>query len=152
MTFELAQPQDLPIILQIWKEGLSSIYPNITITHEQENLFEENFENIKFPYSFWVAKENDTLLGWCSILPVFSHPLKRFSDAEVSTYIERKIKHSGLGTDLMNFVFKEIEKTNIKNVWGFANPKNLSSIKICENCGMRVCGESSSKIILIKEY
>jgi L-amino acid N-acyltransferase YncA len=151
IQMSIVQDNDYIQILEIWKEGLLSIYPDFTITDEQENLFKENFENRKFPYTFWVAKDNDVLLGWCSILPVFSHPLKRYSDAEVSTYIEKKIKHNGIGSDLMQFVFNQIETTNIKNVWGFANPKNLISIKMCENCGMRVCGESSTKIILIKE-
>lgn len=152
ITFTQPQSQDLSPILQIWKEGLSSIYPDIQITQKQENQFKENFANRQFPYTFWVAKEDEEIIGWCSILPVFSHPLKRYSDAEVSTYIEKEIKHNGLGTDLMKFVFNQIENTDIKNIWGFVNPKNLISIKMCENCGMRVCDESSSKIILIKEY
>ena len=99
-----------------------------------------------------MVAETTSIIGWCSILPAFSHPFKQNSSAEVSTYIDKEMSKNGVGTHLMRFVFEELKDKEIENVFGFANPKNIKSIKMCENAGMRICGETSTRVILIREY
>lgn len=147
----LAKDSDLAIIEHLWIDGLLQIHPDIVISNKIRELFRRNFKNRSKFFNFWVA-ETTSIIGWCSILPAFSHPLKQNSSAEVSTYIDKGMSKNGVGTHLMQFVFDELKDKEIDNVFGFANPKNIKSIKMCENAGMRICGETSTRVILIREY
>lgn len=146
-----AKDSDLATIEQIWTDGLSQIYPNIVITYNILKLFRRNFKNRNKPFDFWIA-ETTSVIGWCSILPAFSHPFKQKSSAEVSTYIDKRMIKNGIGTHLMQFVFEELKDKKIECVFGFASPENTNSIKMCENAGMRICGHTSTRVILLKEY
>lgn len=147
----LAKDLDLSIIEQIWVSGLRQYYSDIEVGFESLKLFRSNFQNRNNVFNFWVA-ETSSVVGWCSILPAFSHPLKKNSYAEISTYILQSMTQRGVGTNLMKFVFDELIGSEIESVFGFANPKNINSIKMCKNAGMKICGQTSTKIILIKEY
>ena len=147
----LAKESDLKTIEQLWLDGLRRYNHEILIGNYNIELFRNNFKNRNTPFHFWVA-ETTHVIGWCSILPAFSHPLKQNSTAEVSTYIDREIRENGVGTILMQFVLAELKDKQIETVFGFANPTNIQSIKMCENAGMSVCGKTSTRVILIKEY
>lgn len=147
----LAKDDDLEVIEHLWIDGLRQLYPDIVITDEIIASFRRNFKNRREHFNFWVA-ETKSVIGWCSILPAFSHPFKQNSSAEVSTYIKKEIAKNGVGTHLMKFIFDELKGKKIENVFGFANPDNTKSIKMCENAGMRICGQTSTRVILIKEY
>ena len=151
IKIEVAQDSDLPQVLAIWQQGLKENFPDMEISQAAIEIFINNFKNRKQSFNFWVAKET-SVLGWCSILPAFSHPLKKNYSGEVSTYIDEEKAPKGLGTRLMKYAFREIQKTEIENVWGFANTGNLRSIKMCKNAGMYVCGNTIKKIILVIEF
>ena len=149
--FRIASDNDLENIESIWLNGLKHLNPEIKISEHALFLFRSNFKNRNNAFNFWVI-ETPAVFGWCSILPAFSHPLKQQSSAEVSTYIDKAMCKHGAGTALMKFVFDELSNQEIKNVFGFANPTNINSIKMCENAGMIICGQTSTRTILIKEY
>lgn len=147
----LAKDCDFVTIQHLWIDGLRQSYPDKKISDGILELFRHNFNNRSGCFNFWVA-ETSLIIGWCSILQAFSHPLKQKTIGEVSTYIAKEMSRNGIGTRLMRFVFDELKDKEIENVFGFANPENINSIKMCENAGMKVCGQISSRIILIKEY
>ena len=146
----LAKDNDLAVVEHLWIDGLRQTYPDIIISNDIIELFRSNFKKRNKSFNFWVAETN-LVIGWCSILPAFSHPFKQNSSAEVSTYIDKEFSKNGVGTHLMQFVFEELKGKEIENVYGFANPKNLKSIKMCENAGMKICGQTSTRVILIRE-
>lgn len=148
-----ATNDDYSTIEKIWYEGLQLTFGSgINVTDSIKNNFKNNYVTQKFPFGFWVAEFEKKVIGWVSILPAFSHPLKSECNGEVSTYVDKEYSHNGIGTLLMKDVFEKINNTKIENVYGFALPINLKSIKMCENAGMRICGETSTKIILVKEF
>jgi L-amino acid N-acyltransferase YncA len=147
----LADADDFESIFEIWSDGLD--YENSTLnTALLKETFYSNFLNRKSFFNFWVYQPDKNVTAWCSILRAFSHPLKATSEAEVSLYVEKKYRNSGIGEILMKFVFNELSKSEIKNVWGFAKKENSTSIKMCQHSGMVVCGETLTKKILIKEF
>lgn len=141
ITFSQAESEDLLTILQIWKEGLLSLYPDIEITLEQENLFRENFENGRFPYTFWVAKENNEIIGWQSYAPVFETPLKKGTAAESSTYIKKGHHKAGVAYELMKHALSELQNTNLDFIYGFVNKSNYSAIKLVNKIGFTEVGD-----------
>jgi len=71
----LAKDIDLPTIERLWIEGLKEIYPDIVVSKSIIELFRSNFKNRKNSFNFWVSEtETTSVIGWCSILPAFSHP------------------------------------------------------------------------------
>jgi L-amino acid N-acyltransferase YncA len=151
VSFKLAKDDDLPYIKQIWINGLKQVNPLLQLTDVHTALFDSSFKNRKGLYNFWVA-EKPHVIGWCSILPAFSHPLKQENNGEVSIYLDTMVTDKGIGTSLMKLVFKQLEASNISAVYGFTHPLNLPSIKMLENAGMVICGQTSTRVILIKEY
>jgi|GEM_PF-2033673 len=147
----LAVDEDLPAILAIWKDGLMNSQSKDLDTNSLIISFKENFKNRNAYFNFWVVW-NGSVLGWCSILPAFSHPFKQNTNAEVSTYILKEYSSNKLGTELMKYVFSEIGQSVLEIVWGFAQLNNIASIKMCENATMRICGQTSNRVILIKEF
>ena len=152
MTIRPALPADFAPIYAIWLAGIAHSFAGFAHPADLREQFEHNFTGCRPPFGFWVAEEAGQVLGWCSILPAFSHPLKRNTEAEVSTYVGIDTQKHGIGTGLMQAVFTELEGTGIECVWGFAKSDNQRSIRMCEKAGMRVCGNSTTKTILVREY
>ena len=148
----LAKDEDFESIYQIWEEGVIKMNSNAVISRMSFEKFKGNFENRKDHFNFWVMEEDNKILAWCSILPAFSHPLKFTTEGEVSLYVNNEIQKKGVGTTLMIEVYNNLINTGIENIWGFAKSDNLPSIKMCEKAGMKICGHSSTKTILLKEY
>jgi L-amino acid N-acyltransferase YncA len=138
-------------IEQIWLEGLKVSFPNEKIGYEIKEKFQENFKNRKFPFDFWIA-ENSTIIGWVSILKAFSHPIKHNSVGELSIYFQKSIEKNGFGSLLLKSVFEIIKTSEVKTVFAFTNPINIASKKTLENAGMTICGETSNRLIFLKEF
>lgn len=151
LIFRSAGDDDLSDILEIWKDGLEIFRSKDIDPEPLIAAFEVNFKNRKHYFNFWVAC-NGGVLGWCSILPAFSHPLKQKKSAEVSIYFRKEHSAKGLGRKLMKYVFSEIQESELEIVWGFAQMQNMASIKMCENAGMKICGQTSNRVILVKEF
>ena len=152
ITLQIAQSSDLVPILRIWMNGWYHVHPNKDISNDQIEQFKLNFREQQFPFGFWVAKSNNQIAGWVSILPAFYHPMKDKSDAEISIYIDKPRKNQGLGTLITSHVLSEISNSSIKNVWAFVSLHNLHSKRMCEKAGLKVCGQTNSKYLLIKEF
>lgn len=146
----IASDSDLQKIEIIWQDGLKKIYPSLKIDDTIISAFRENFNKRENYFNFWVA-ENEGIIGWCSILPAFSHPLKQKTTAEVSTYVDNSIIDKGVGTKLMQHVFETIAPFKLECVFAFVSSSNLKAIKMCEKAGMKISGYTSTKAILLKE-
>lgn len=152
VTLQIAEDHDLQRIINIWTKGWYKVHPNSSISEYQLSQFTLNFERRKFPYEFWIVKIDDTLAGWVSVLPAFYHPMKEKSDAEISIYIDDSKSNTGLGTKLTSHVLKEIDGSEIKTIWAFVSRHNLHSKQMCQKAGLTICGGTSKKFLMIKEY
>ena len=150
---EPAVPADMPAVLRIWAAGMQQSYPELSFTAEHRRRFRRNFRQQRAPFGFWVARgEGGEVLGWCSILPAFSHPLAQREEAEVSLYMVPKLQLYGVGTSLIQHVFAVLVGSGLHRVWGFAKPANQCSLRVCEKAGMRVIGTTLTDTILLREY
>ncbi len=147
-----AEQKDLVRILEIWEQGWYKVHPRKKITSEQRSKFLENFYERSFPYDFWVVRTDEGVSGWVSILPAFYHPMKEKSEAEISIYIDRLKSNMGLGTMITRHVLEELENSGINTVWAFVSIHNKQSKKMCQNAGLSICGMTSYKFLMIKEY
>jgi L-amino acid N-acyltransferase YncA len=150
-NFQLAKNSHLEQIIEIWESGVCAIYPSIVISEDMRKTFRNNFKKRRFPFQFWVAEFESTILGWVSILPAFSNPLKSDREAEISIYVNPIYSDNKIGQQLTNFVLMDLQTSNLETIWAFVAPHNINSMKMCENAQMEICGQSRSKIILTYE-
>ena len=149
--FRLAKEDEFEAIYFIWHEGIKTTFADYEYPTDMKEQFWQNFSNRSGFFNFWIAESKGKLVGWCSILPMFLNPIKRAFNAEISTYLDKRYSSNGIGQSLMRFVFNELKKSNIKVIYGFVNKSNLKSTQMALKSGMSVCGETSNKIIMIKE-
>ena len=152
ITCHSADQKDLVRILEIWEQGWYKVHPNKEITSGQRSKFLKNFYERQFPYDFWVVKTEEGVAGWVSILPAFYHPMKEKSEAEISIYIDEIQSNMGLGTTITRHVLEEIADSEINTVWAFVSIHNKRSKKMCQNAGLTICGMTSYKFLMIKEF
>lgn len=148
----LATSNDFEIIFQIWENGIKTTFSDYDHPVNLKELFQKNFSNRNNYFNFWVIEQDNEIIGWCSILPIFSNPIKRQLNGEVSTYIREDFFANKIGQTLMKYVFEEIQKSPVKAIYGFANKDNEGSIQMCLKAGMSICGTTSFKTILIREF
>ena len=152
ITLSQAKQSDLNQIIAIWQNGWYKVHPNSTITQANIDKFIANFHSQQFPYGFWVLRLEEQVAGWVSVLPAFYHPMKEKSEAEISIYIDQKHSNKGFGTLITKHVLNEISHSEIKSVWAFVSLHNTRSKKMCTRAGLRICGQTSSKYLMIKEF
>lgn len=152
ITIDRAQDSHLKRIVDIWEQGWYQVHPTTFIDDRQMNQFERNFKKRNFPFDFWVVKEKEKIVGWVSVLQAFYHPMKENFEAEISIYIDKSESNRGFGSMITSYVLDELEYSDIQTVWAFVSKHNQRSKKMCEKAGMRVCGATSKKYLMIKEY
>ena len=152
VSFRLAEDCHLDRILEIWTQGWCQTHPQDTIESSQIKQFKKNFLNRSHPFNFWLVETEEDIAGWVSVVPAFYHPMKDQSEAEISIYIDKVYSNNGLGTQVTSHVLEEINETGINNVWAFVSKHNEASKAMCMNAGMSICGQTSSRFVLIKEY
>lgn len=140
IEIRLATDVDFEPNYEIWLDGIAKTFANFSQPENLKTLFQNNFQNRVGSFNYWVAAQDNIIVGWCSISPLTSNPLKMDKWAEVSTYINRHHKNNGVGTRLMQYVFSELKHTPIQFVFGFADVLNTKSIKMCYNAGMTSTG------------
>lgn len=86
-----------------------------------------------------VGIENDLVIGWAALTPV-SERCVYAGVAEVSIYVDERVRGKGYGTTLLDALILESEKNNLWTLQAGVFPENVSSIKIHEALGFREVG------------
>ena len=77
MTIRPALPADFAPIYAIWLAGIAHSFAGFAHPADLREQFEHNFSSCRPPFGFWVAEEAGQVLGFQSLLPCTSNPLKR---------------------------------------------------------------------------
>lgn len=86
-----------------------------------------------------VAIINDKIIGWAALSPVSSRHVYR-GVAEVSIYVDNKLKGQKIGTKLLERLIEESEKDNFWTLQAGIFPENKVSLKMHETLGFRIVG------------
>ena len=97
--------------------------------------FEHNFTSCRPPFGFWVAEEAGQVLGFQSLLPCTSNPLKRHLLAESSTYVAAGEQDRGVGEPLLRRALAEAQTNGLQFVLGYVLAANERVVNMVERCG-----------------
>jgi phosphinothricin acetyltransferase len=87
----------------------------------------------------FVARLEDTILGWVAMSPVSSRCVYA-GVAEVSVYIHSDYKGIGVGTALLDQIIEEAEKQGFWTLQSGIIKENISSRMLHKKCGFREIG------------
>ncbi|MDO7886646.1 GNAT family N-acetyltransferase [Hymenobacter cheonanensis] len=135
MTIRPAAPVDFEAIYAIWLEGIAHSFAGFAHPPDLREQFHHNFATCQPPFGFWVAEEAGQVLGWQSLLPCTSNPLKRYLLAESSTYVAADVQLKGLGESLLRKALNEAGMREIQFVIGWVRTNNSGIAKMVARCG-----------------
>ena len=126
--FSLANEKDLPRIVDIYNQ----IIPSRLATADLEPVTVAERE--AWYYSFtkthplWVIKNNEQkVVGWVGLEPFYGRAAYEHT-CEIAIYIDKSVRHHGLGTQAINFVISQLPQLGITAIVAYIFGHNLPSL------------------------
>jgi L-amino acid N-acyltransferase YncA len=140
LQYRNATIADLDTIVEIY----NSIVPGRMVTADTEPVTVQS--RIKWFYEhdaefrpLWmVIKDNETV-GWLSFQSFYGRPAYR-ETAEISIYLDEKIRGKGLGKIILQHAMDACAKLGIKTLLGFIFRHNERSMKLFSDAGFESWG------------
>lgn len=124
-----------PAVAQIYKQGVDTGFA----TFEKEIPSYEQWNKNHISSCRLVALRDHKIVGWAALSPVSVRRVYR-GVAEVSIYIAKSERGSGIGNLLMEELIASSEKAGFWTLQSGIFPDNKASIKLHEKAGFRFLG------------
>jgi L-amino acid N-acyltransferase YncA len=135
ITIETFLPKHWEEVQIIYESGIKTgiaTFETVTPTWE-------NWDKSHLPFSRFVAKQQQQIVGWAALSPVSTRFIYR-GVAEVSIYVAEGFKGQGIGTVLLHQIIESSETNNIWTLQAGIFTENVASVKLHESLGFRMIG------------
>jgi len=135
ITVETFLPEHWEEVQIIYESGIKTgiaTFETVTPTWE-------NWDKGHLPFSRFVAKQQNQIIGWTALSPVSTRFIYR-GVAEVSIYVAEGFKGQGIGTILLQQLIESSETNNIWTLQAGIFTENVASVKLHESLGFRMIG------------
>lgn len=119
----------------IYLEGMATGHA----TFETQAPAWEQWNAAHLPSARIVARRGNELVGWAALSPV-SQRCVYGGVAEVSVYVSRAARQTGVGRKLLSALIVESEKNGIWTLQAGMFPENAGSLALHSSCGFREVG------------
>lgn len=99
----------------------------------------EQWNAAHHPFCRYVSEKNGEVRGWLALSPVSARE-PYGGVAEISLYVDRSYRGTGIGTALIEHLCAECEKHGIWSLLSVIFASNAASIALHEKCGFRKIG------------
>ena len=99
----------------------------------------EQWDAAHFPFARLVARRGDEVVGWAALAPVSQRSVYG-GVADVSIYVSRANRGSGIGSKLLEALIEESERHGIWTLQAGIFPENAASLSLHRSCGFREVG------------
>jgi L-amino acid N-acyltransferase YncA len=127
--------EDWPAVSEIYAEGIAT--RNATFETEVPSWSAWNEAHLA-DHRF-VARDAGDVLGWAA-LSAYSDRCAYAGVAEVSVYVGKDARGSGVGTALLGSLIANAEAAGIWTLQAGIFPENVASLRLHSACGFRVVG------------
>ena len=135
ILIEALSAPDWPRVCAIYLEGILSG----NATFETEPPSWDQWDRAHLAFGRIIARAEEGVLGWAALSPV--SPRKCYAGvAEVSVYVEAKMRGQGIGRALLREVIQQSEANGIWMLQGSLFPENVASLRVCAANGFRQVG------------
>ena len=129
------KPDHWPQVKAIYENGIATGHATFqTSAPEWEEWNSAHVKSCRL-----VAIENDKILGWAALTAVSGRCVYA-GVAEVSVYVDEKVRGKGIGSALLYELIRESEEDNYWTIQAGIFPENMASIKIHQSAGFRIIG------------
>ncbi|MFC4634644.1 GNAT family N-acetyltransferase [Dokdonia ponticola] len=136
----LASQEDIQEIATLYQQYYQEEYNGNNNKELTKTL--ENFESLQLRKLIYSLKENDKVIGFCTIMTFLSPKPNMIG----TIFIDVNFRNNGNGRHLLSFVVGEILKQN-DELFLMTTKENISLNRMVESIGFRKCYEHSDRII-----
>ncbi len=141
MNIRIAQPADLPRIVDIYNQAILSKRSTSDLSPLQPEDRKVWFaEHTPGKYPIIVAEIDGDVIGWCSLSAYRPGRMALRFTAEIGCYIDRAFQRRGIGRALLNHVMDACPGLGIKNIFAILLDRNLASVRMMESSGFDLWG------------
>jgi L-amino acid N-acyltransferase YncA len=134
-----ADRSDLPAIRAIYNEGIADRLATLESDPKDDTEMAEWFASHAERYVILVAKRADEVVGWASLNP-YSHRCAYAGVADLSVYVARAARGSGVGAALLAEIDGYARRHNFHKVVLFALTVNEAGLRLYRKAGYREVG------------
>ena len=142
MNIRPALLPDFEAIYAIWLEGIAHSFAGFDYPADLHEQFHHNFAACRPPFGFWVAETDGKVVGWQSLLPCTSNPMKRHLLAESSTYVASGKQTRGVGEALLRHALAQAGPMGLQFVFGYVLAGNERMAKLVQRCGFALASDA----------
>jgi L-amino acid N-acyltransferase YncA len=128
-------PADWESVQSIYLAGIATGQA----TFETDSPTWEQWDDAHLPAPRLVAAANEMIVGWAALSPVSRRPAY-VGVAEVSVYVDEKVRGQGVGALLLETLVRESERNGVWTLQASIFPENAASISLHNSCGFREVG------------
>jgi len=141
MTIRTADMNDLPRIVEIYNQavaqrGATADLSPVTVESRRE-WFDSHDPDC---WPIWVAEDDGSILGWCSLSAYRPGRMALHHTAEISYYIHEAHRRKGLGSALIQHAIDQCARLGIRNLFTLLLDVNVPSVRILEKFGFSQWG------------
>ncbi|RIY33358.1 hypothetical protein CKF54_03000 [Psittacicella hinzii] len=142
--FILASKEMLARIVEIYNQSIAcrTVTADLTeVTVEQRQAwFDFHLEQVNYP--IWVVVDTTTeeIVGWFTLSPFYGRIAYR-TTAEISIYLDDKVKGKGLAGQIVTFVKDKMPEIGLQTLLAFVFKGNQASVKAFTKLGFTIWGD-----------
>jgi phosphinothricin acetyltransferase len=134
-----AQATDLAAIREIYNQGIVDRIATLDEDPKSEADVRAWFDQHGVRYAVVVAQRDETIVGWASLNP-YSHRCAYHGVADLSVYVERSARGSGVGTALLNEIELLAHRAGFHKIVLFALAENDAGLRLYHKLRYRDVG------------
>ncbi len=133
-TIRDATASDLPAIVAIYNAAVPELVTGdvAPVPIESRTEWFESHSTNRFP--IWVSTSGDDVIGWLSLNRFYAKPVYD-ATAEVSVYVERGTRRTGVARELLSAVVERGPGLGLKRILGLIYADNVASLRLFADMG-----------------
>ncbi|MDP7421952.1 MAG: N-acetyltransferase family protein [bacterium] len=136
MLLRIATEDDYNRIVEIYNQavddGFCTADTNHVTVEERMGWFRQHHSE---KYPIFVAVNEGTVTGWCSLSPYRPGRKALRTASEISYYIDRNYRKQGIGGRLIRHTLRQAPEFGFKNIFAILLDVNENSIRLLEKNG-----------------
>jgi phosphinothricin acetyltransferase len=136
MNIRLANPSDLPAIVELSNWGAANTAANFAVEPETLEVWQESYAKTNERFPWLVAVNGDDLLGFAKASPWKGRCAYEFS-AEITVYVQPTHQGQGIGRALYSHLLGTMQAQGYHSVLGGITQPNEASVRLHESFGMK---------------
>jgi phosphinothricin acetyltransferase len=141
INIRIAVENDLSGITRIYNQAIALRYATadtspISVDNRRIWLREHGPDR----HPVFVAKDEETVVGWCSLSPYRPGRMALRHTAEISYYIDEGSRRKGVASRLISYAINQCPKLDIKTLFAIILDINRDSVGILEKFGFEKWG------------